>query len=94
MSTEYEMLPATKEDIIRIEETLKELASAVRTMILIDERQTVQGARIGKLEQDLATVKESLNNIKSKLESWINRGIGAWGIAIVAWSVINFVARH
>lgn len=80
---EFRMQPATKEDLLRLEETVRDLASSIKQMILIDERQKVQGERIGKLEQQNASLVKELELLQRKVDSWINRGVGAWAVVVV-----------
>lgn len=88
---EYKMQPATKEDVIRLEETVRDLASAVKQMILIDERQKVQGERIGKLEKDNAALTKEVELLQRKVDSWINRGIGAWAVVVILATISGWV---
>lgn len=88
---EFKMQPATKEDLNRLEETVRDLASAVKQMILIDERQKVQGERIGNLEKQNASQGKELELLQRKVDSWINRGIGAWAVVIVLATLIGWI---
>lgn len=90
------MQPATREDLNRLEETVKDLASAVRQMILIDERQKVQGERIGDLEKQNAAQARELELLQRKVDSWINRGIGAWAVVVIMATFCGWIieTRH
>lgn len=90
---EFRMQPATKEDLSRLEDTVKELASAVRQMILIDERQKIQGERIGELEKQNAAQAKELELLQRKVDSWINRGVGAWAVLAVMATLIGWILK-
>lgn len=91
---EYGMQPATKEDLGRVETQIAALTLAIKDMILLGERQRNQGERIGALEQDVAKAAERHSELKEKVNAWINRGIGAWGIAIIVWCLIKFLVEN
>lgn len=90
---EFRMQPATKEDLSRLEETVRDLATAVKQMILIDERQKVQGERIGSLEKQNAALVKEVELLQRKVDSWINRGVGAWGVLTVLALVIGWAVE-
>lgn len=90
---EFKMQPATKEDISRLELGLKEIATAVRDLILIDERQKVQGIRIGELEKQNAAQAKELELLQRKVDSWINRGIGAWGVVLILAAILGWITE-
>lgn len=84
-----EVMIATKDDITRLELSIKELTEVVKNVILLGERQSVQGKRIGDLEAEtsvlgksIEAVKEAANKeiaaLEKKVDSWINRVVGGW----------------
>lgn len=83
-----DVMVATKEDIGRLEIALRELSKQVESMILIQERQTVQGQRIGDLETENGVLKELVNKLEKKVDTWIQRTVGAWFVLTVAGSAI------
>jgi len=78
-------------DFGRIEEKVDKLTEAVSKLVLFEERQAIQGQRIGKVEERLAAVESAASAIDRKVDSWINRGIGAWAIVITVWSVYQAI---
>ena len=72
------------DDIARIESKVDRLTQAVEKLVLIEERQTTQGQRIGALEQRVATAEAAITATDRKLEQWLNR---AWGVYVVAAAV-------
>jgi len=85
--------PITPADLRRIEEKVDRLTDAVQRLILIEERQTTQGERIGKCEAAIAVNESSVQKIDLKVERWINRGIGAWGVAAALFALIQFGSK-
>lgn len=87
------MSQPSQEDFVRLEHKVDKLTDAVLRLVLLEERQTAQGERIGAAEQRIAISESTLNRVDAKVERWVNRGIGAWGIAMVLFAVIQFGAK-
>ena len=68
-------------DLLRIERKVDRLSDAVEKLVLIEERQTTQGGRIGAIEQRVAACEASQQATDRKVDMWINRGIGVWALA-------------
>lgn len=81
------------ENIIRLELKVDKLTDAVMRLILIEERQTAQGERLGVAEQKIAVNESTIMRVDSKVERWINRGIGAWAVAVVLFAIVQFGAK-
>lgn len=84
------MAQPSQEDFNRLESKVDKLTDAVLRLVLVEERQSAQGERIGLVEQKIAVNESTLVRIDSKVERWINRGIGAWGVAVVLFAIIQF----
>ena len=87
------MAQLSQEDFNRLESKVDKLTDAVLRLILLEERQSAQGERIGVVEQKIAVNEATLIRVDSKVERWINRGIGAWGIAVVLFAIVQFGAK-
>ena len=81
------------ENIVRLESKVDKLTDAVMRLILIEERQTAQGERLGVAEQKIAVNESTVARVDSKVERWINRGIGAWAVAVALFAIIQFGAK-
>jgi hypothetical protein len=79
----------SKEDFSRLESKVDKLADAIQRLILIEERQTTQGERIGKCEMAIAVNESSIHRVDTKVERWVNRGIGVWAVAVVLFAVFQ-----
>ena len=84
---------ANEEDFRRLESKVDRLTDAVMRLVLIEERQTTQGERIGAIEQRLAAHDVSIQNTDRRLDKWINRGTGAWGLAVVSYAAVELGIR-
>ena len=82
------MTPDTA-DLLRIERKVDRLSDAVEKLVLIEERQTTQGGRIGLVEHRLAISEASMQAIERKVDMWINRGIGVWAVAATLFAVLK-----
>lgn len=78
-------------NLTSIERRLDRLADAVEKLVLIEERQSAQGVRIGAVEKRVITVEAAQRATDKKVDMWINRGIGAWAIAATLFAVLKTI---
>lgn len=83
----------SNEDFRRLESKVDKLTDAIQRLILIEERQTTQGERIGKCEASIATHDVSIQRTDRKVDQWINRGIGVWSVAVLLFALMQFGAK-
>ncbi|CAB4126079.1 hypothetical protein UFOVP73_4 [uncultured Caudovirales phage] len=79
------------EDFRRLESKVDKLTDAVTRLILVEERQTTQGERIGKVEVTLAAHDVAIAGNRQQIDQWVQRGIGAWAVAAVLFAIVKFV---
>lgn len=77
-------------DLRRLEEKVDKLTDAVMRLVLIEERQSTQGERIGKVEAQVAVHESSILAVDRKIDKWVNRGIGVWAFAVTMFTLIQF----
>lgn len=83
------------EDFHRLEDKVDKVVDALNKLVLVEERQSTQGIRIGELEKEVATLKAQIIINDRKVDQWINRGIGVWALAIVVWTLwLQFYPRR
>lgn len=80
----------TDDDFKRLEGKVDKLSDAVTKLVLVEERQTNQGERIGRVEQRVAAVEASTAKTDKVLHQWINRGIGVWAVVLVLFTLVQF----
>ena len=80
----------TDDDFRRLESKVDKLTDAVGKLILFEERQANQGARIGAVETQLSVHESMLQRTDRKIDQWVNRGMGVWAAAAVVFSVVQF----
>lgn len=83
----------TDDDFHRLEGKVDKLSDAIQKLILFEERQVNQGERIGAVEQRVSAVEASTSKIDRKVEMWVNRGIGVWGLAVTVFALIQFGSK-
>lgn len=83
----------SNEDFNRLESKVDKLTDAVMRLVLLEERQTNQAERIGVIEQSIASTDRYVSKVDAKVERWINRGIGAWAVAAVIFTLVQFGSR-
>jgi hypothetical protein len=80
----------TDDDFRRLESKVDKLTDAVGKLILFEERQANQGARIGDVETKLGIQEVHLQRIDKKVDQWVNRGVGVWAAAAIVYSLVQF----
>jgi hypothetical protein len=80
----------TDDDFKRLEAKVDKLTDAVTRLVLVEERISNQGERIGKVEQRMAANETSHTKLDRKVEMWINRGIGVWGLAVTLFALVQY----
>jgi uncharacterized coiled-coil protein SlyX len=85
--------PVSNEDFNRLEHKVDKLTDAVQRLILIEERQSTQGERIGKCEAAVAVQAAGLQRTDKKVDQWINRGIGVWAAAACIFTIVQFGSK-
>lgn len=81
------------EDFRRIESKVDKLTDAVTRLILLEERQTNQGERIGSVEARSSVLENGLQRTDRKVDQWINRGLGVWIAVAVIFTIVEFGAN-
>ena len=79
-------------DLQRLESKVDKLTDAVMRLVVIEERQSAQGERIGKAEQRISAVETASTKTDRKVDMWVNRGIGVWAVAVLIFTVVPGVA--
>lgn len=77
-------------DFRRLEDKVDKLTDAVMRLVLVEERQSNMSERISVAEQKIAVNEASISKVDTKVERWINRGIGAWAVALVLFTLVQF----
>lgn len=80
-------------DLRRLEDKVDKLADAIQRLILIEERQTSQGERLNKVESTIEVHDVRIQHVDRKIEMWVNRGIGVWGLAVTVFAMIEFGSK-
>lgn len=81
------------QDFQRLEAKVDKLTDAVMRLVLIEERQTTQGERIGACETKLAVNEAAISKTERKVDQWVNRGVGVWLAAVVLFTLAQFGAK-
>lgn len=80
----------TDDDFKRLESKVDKLTEAVTRLVLVEERLSNQGERIGRVEQRIAVTETAHSKLDRKVEMWINRGIGVWGLAVTLFALLQY----
>jgi hypothetical protein len=81
------------QDFQRLENKVDKLTDAVMRLVLIEERQTTQGERIGACEAKIAVNEAAIAKTERKVDQWANRGIGVWLAAMLVYSIVELGAK-
>ena len=82
-----------EKDLQRIEEKVDKLTEAVTRLILVEERQTAQGVRLGEVEKRISSTEATIVQVERRMERWINFGAGAWALALVIFAVAQVAIK-
>jgi uncharacterized coiled-coil protein SlyX len=81
------------EDFKRLESKVDKLTDAVMRLVLIEERQSTQGERIGKVETQVASLQTAHNKTDKTLHMWVNRGVGVWVAVGIVFTLVQFGSK-
>lgn len=81
----------TQQDFERLEAKIDQMAAALIKLIIVEERQSTQGIRIGEAEKTMMALQVQYSLLDKKLDQWINRGIGLWAFALFSWAVFKTI---
>ena len=81
------------EDLKRIETKVDKLTDAVTRLILVEERQTAQGVRIGTLEVSSVDMKHKIDKVDRKVDRWVHMGMGAWAVVATLFVIFELVVK-
>lgn len=85
----------SQQDFDRLEDKIDKMAVALTALILVEERQTNQGVRIGGAETNIGILQAQFTSMDKKLDRWINMGIGVWGVLLVLFALFKqFFSGH
>lgn len=80
-------------DFLRLEAKVDKLTDAVMRLVLIEERQSTQGERIGACETKIAVIESACIKTDRTLHMWINRGIGVWLAVAALFTLVQLGAK-
>jgi hypothetical protein len=83
----------TDDDFRRLESKVDKLGDAITKLVLVEERISNQGERIGRVEQRVTAVETASSKTDKTLQMWVNRGIGVWGLAVTVFALLQFASR-
>ena len=83
----------TDDDFRRLEGKVDKLSDAVTKLVLVEERLSNQGERIGQVEQRVSATEAHTQKLDRRLEMWVNRGIGVWGLAVTLFALIQYGSK-
>jgi hypothetical protein len=82
-----------EKDLQRIEEKVDKLTEAVTRLILVEERQTAQGVRLGEVEKRISGAEATIVQVERRMERWINFGAGAWALALAIFAMAQVAVK-
>lgn len=83
----------SQEDFRRLESKVDKLTDAVQRLIIVEERQSNMVERIGQCEIKLQSNETLIYRVDSKVERWVNRGVGVWALVIVLFAALQLGAK-
>ena len=83
------MNSSTEDRLPFLEAKIDRLSDAVTKLVLIDERQIIQGQRVGKIEEDIGKLRLELLQHERTVSKWINFMWGAWVVTGIGWAIVS-----
>lgn len=83
------MVSLHPDDFRRLEQKVDRLTDAIQRLIIIEERQSTMGERIGSLESKTAVHETFLHRVDKKVDQWVNRGMGVWAVAVALLAMLQ-----
>jgi hypothetical protein len=74
-----------------LEATTLRLAEVSGDLKLIAERQVSASGSIVQLERSMNSEREAVTKLEAKVDRWINRGWGAWGVVVLAFTLFTAI---
>lgn len=84
----------SRDDLDRLENKVDKLVEAISHLVLVEERQLMHSTRIAKVEAAVEHGAAEVIKVDRKVDQWINRGIGVWGLAAIAFALITTFWKH
>lgn len=81
-------------DIQRLEAKVDKLTDAVMRLVILEERQTHTTETLHQLQVNQTAVDINLRKLERSHEKWVNRGIGAWGLACAIYAIVELVIKR
>jgi hypothetical protein len=78
----------------RLENKVDKLTDAVTQLVRVEERQINHGVRIGEVEHEVALIRQYVSTVEKKVDQWVNRGIGVWGVTLLVWTVYLGLGKY
>lgn len=71
----------------RLEDKVDKLTEAVHQLVRVEERQIVHAEKIEELRELFDTQRGAIEKTDRKVDQWVNRGVGVWGVTALIWTV-------
>lgn len=73
----------------QLEKVTERLSGVATDLALVADRQATTSATISELQRGLASESMLRIELERKVDKWIHRGWGAWGMAVVLFTVLT-----
>lgn len=80
-------MPAADSDFRRLEDKVDRLTEAITQLVRVEERQLNQGQQLVVIDARLTKQDDRITDLDRSLSRWVNRGVGAWALAVTAWTI-------
>lgn len=79
------------QDLIRLEGKIDEVTEAVKSLIIIEERQANQTTEISTLKKRVEDIGLEQGKIQRRIDKLVNLTIGGWGVIVLLFEVYKTV---
>ena len=78
-------------DFIRLENKIDEVANAVQSLIIIEERQVNQKAELDSLKTRVEALGVEQGQINRRIDRMVNLVIGGWAVLVVLFELYKMM---
>lgn len=75
--------------VVSLEKTTLRLSDVAGELRLIADRQVYASDAIQELEKEMKEERRERMALERKVDRWVNRGWGAWGVLVMAFTLVT-----
>jgi hypothetical protein len=78
-------------DFLRLENKVDNLTEAVKSLVIVEERQVNQKVAIDTLSTRMSAAEELVRKADKRIDKWINICLGGWAVILVLFEMYKLM---